>query len=78
MLQFHWSREPSSFCRVKTERDEFVGDVRRLEESLKDQEHLNKQLQIKEIESKATIKHISQQLEETLNKLHDIQATSKK
>jgi hypothetical protein len=52
-------------------------EVKRLEENLKYQEHLNKSFQIKELESKTTIKHLSQQLEEILNKLHDVQANIK-
>lgn len=52
-------------------------EVRRLETSMREQEALNRHLQLKEIEGKAHIKQLSQQLEETLNKIHDAQAKGK-
>ena len=48
--------------RLKEEKEEALVDQRRFEENLVFQENINKQLQIKEIENKNTIKQLTQQL----------------
>jgi hypothetical protein len=47
---------------LKDEKEEYVQDLRRLEESLLFQQNLNKQLQMKEQESQTTITQLNNQL----------------
>ena len=54
--------------RLTTERDEVLAEVRRIEQAVRAQELANRDLQIRELTSKAQIKGLSQQLGKHLQK----------